>query len=721
MRFVSASLKNFGSYGPNEQVVDLSENGVKLLVAPNGFGKSTLFYSIVYTIYGKTNQDSVDDVVNRKVKKNCKTSVEFYEDGILYKIIRYRKHEEHDNNVYIFKGDVDISLRKVADTNQLILDIIKMPYQAFINSTFFSTELYSRFMIAKTSERLSVFENLLSLKEVNAYYDKGKKLRALIKEKLDVLNVAKASKNAEMSSIDSNIKDYASRAKETLLSLRKEKETLLSLIEENKKKIEEYSSIDVEAELNNNKNKSRVESLLSQKRNKEESYETISVEKASDEDLAFLTKVSSVNIEEEKSKENNLKELKEKIESLAKEIDSLKVSKNDVEGTLISFNNDISTSEIEINDIEIQQDKLKDNICIYCGQHISDDFIKEKEKELDDRKEAYIKRIKSLKTEKEKISLKLDPMVSELSEKEQLLHKLETEKSLIILAFDSTVENVLLRVKDIENNVSFYNKELKRVEETNKKIKEEIERIDSEISDINYVPKYSDEFLIDLKGKIEELDKEIKKYQSSISEIDGKIFSVFDKSFVDSQKKKISKISKEVEVIVAEENVLKEDDFYYSYLMNCFSNKENSFKKFFIGQMIETFNEKINQYLPFFFEENITINFDKELECEIIIDKEKVSIKSFSAGQKTRADLAVAFALFSLSRIFFSNESNLLIVDEILDTNIDVYGIESALTIVEGFGYDTSVFVVSHNQDIKDKIKNKIEITRDENKFSIIK
>ena len=50
MRFVSAGLKNFGSYGPNEQVIDLSENGVKLLVAPNGFGKSTLFYSIVYTI-----------------------------------------------------------------------------------------------------------------------------------------------------------------------------------------------------------------------------------------------------------------------------------------------------------------------------------------------------------------------------------------------------------------------------------------------------------------------------------------------------------------------------------------------------------------------------------------------------------------------------------------------------------------------------------------------
>ena len=721
MIFRNASLKNFGSYGPNEQTIDLSENGVKLLVAPNGFGKSTLFYSIVYTLYGKTNQDSVDDVVNRKVKKNCKTSVEFIEDGELYKVIRYRAHEEHENNVYVFKGDRDISLRKAADTNQLILDIIKMPYQAFINSTFFSTELYSRFMIAKTSERLSVFENLLSLKEVNAYYDQGKKLRASIKEKLDIINITKAAKNAEISSIDSNIKDYASRAKETLLSLRKEKETLLSLIDENNKKIAEYSTINVEDELNNNKNKSRVESLLVQKKAKEDSYETNSVKKISDEDLNFLVEVSKIDIEEEKNKELRLKDLIEKITSLKEKVDIIKTSETDLNNLMISFSNDISLCEIETNDIEIQQSRLKDNICIYCGQHISDDFIKGKEKELVERKESYIKRIESLKSERERTNLELIPIVSELNEKSKTISNLEAEKKLIILAFDSSVENILLRIKDIETNVSFYEKEAKRVEETNRKIKEEIIRIESEIADINYTPKYSDEFLIDLRGKIEELDKEIKKCKTSISEIDGKVSSVFDKSFVESQKEKIVNISKEIEEVVAEENILKEDDLYYCYLMNCFSNKENSFKKFFIGQMIETFNEKINQYLPFFFEENITINFDKELECEIIIDKEKVSIKSFSAGQKTRADLAVAFALFSLSRIFFSNESNLLIVDEILDTNIDVYGIESALTIVEGFGYDTSVFVVSHNQDIKDKIKNKIEITRDENKFSVIR
>ena len=76
-------------------------------------------------------------------EKDCKIGVELEEQGVNYKIIRYRKHTTHNNNVYIFKEDKDISGHTVAETNNLILDIIKMPYIAFTNSCVFSSELYS--------------------------------------------------------------------------------------------------------------------------------------------------------------------------------------------------------------------------------------------------------------------------------------------------------------------------------------------------------------------------------------------------------------------------------------------------------------------------------------------------------------------------------------------------------------------------------------------------
>jgi DNA repair exonuclease SbcCD ATPase subunit len=117
----------------------------------------------------------------------------------------------------------------------------------------------------------------------------------------------------------------------------------------------------------------------------------------------------------------------------------------------------------------------------------------------------------------------------------------------------------------------------------------------------------------------------------------------------------------------------------------------------------------------------VEIEFDKDLNDTIKVDGKEVTFSSFSRGQKTRVEIAAAFALFNLSRIFFSNKSGLLIVDELLDNGLDEIGIKAAISILEGFAQDAKVFVVSHNPVVKDNIENVIEIKRDENGFSYIK
>ena len=102
------------------------------------------------------------------------------------------------------------------------------------------------------------------------------------------------------------------------------------------------------------------------------------------------------------------------------------------------------------------------------------------------------------------------------------------------------------------------------------------------------------------------------------------------------------------------------------------------------------------------------------------MDDEKISYKSLSRGQKTRAELAIAFALFELSRYYYSNCNNILMVDEMLDEGLDQYGMRAAISVLQGFT-DTTVYVISHNDELKNLIENKIEITRDENEFSVIK
>ena len=135
--------------------------------------------------------------------------------------------------------------------------------------------------------------------------------------------------------------------------------------------------------------------------------------------------------------------------------------------------------------------------------------------------------------------------------------------------------------------------------------------------------------------------------------------------------------------------------------------------------MISFFNESINFYIPFFFNKEIKIEFDKDLNETINYDNKVVSFKSFSAGGKTRLEIATAFALFNLSKTFFSSDTNLLVFDEILDMNLDSFGFEAVVEVIKGMA-ENSIFIISHQEAIKDSFDDVIRIEADENGFSKI-
>jgi len=137
--------------------------------------------------------------------------------------------------------------------------------------------------------------------------------------------------------------------------------------------------------------------------------------------------------------------------------------------------------------------------------------------------------------------------------------------------------------------------------------------------------------------------------------------------------------------------------------------------------MVSIFNDRVNFYLPFFFDEQVNVTFDKDLNEVIKIDNEEVSFPSFSSGQKTRFDVAISFALFMMVKMFFSTVINLLVFDEILDRNLDKKGFNSVYEIVDNLGANNTVFVVSHQEVYKEKFGHHITIKRDNKGFSYIK
>jgi len=184
MIFNFTKWKNFKSYGDYYTKVDFNNVGIRLVVGQNGNGKTTLVDAIIWCLYGKSLA-LVDEVVNRKTKKNCEVELSFFEKNIEYNIIRYRNHEEHGNKLFLYKNKENITLRNALDTQNRINEIIQIPYYAMVSSLIFSSELYVSFLRSRGGDRLKVFDGVLNLRPISAYYEAMKKERKPIQDSLN--------------------------------------------------------------------------------------------------------------------------------------------------------------------------------------------------------------------------------------------------------------------------------------------------------------------------------------------------------------------------------------------------------------------------------------------------------------------------------------------------------------------------------------------------------
>lgn len=133
------------------------------------------------------------------------------------------------------------------------------------------------------------------------------------------------------------------------------------------------------------------------------------------------------------------------------------------------------------------------------------------------------------------------------------------------------------------------------------------------------------------------------------------------------------------------------------------------------------FNEKINTFLPFFFDDEIEILFDKNLDDTITFRGKETDFEELSSGEKTRAELCVIFSLYFMVQSLFGCGTNFLAVDELLDRGLDEKGIRAAKAILDDISKDASVFVVTHRDDLKELFSSILTVYKDGDGFTKIK
>lgn len=717
MHFYYIELKNFKNYGDYTTKLELGNNDTRLLIGENGSGKTSFVDAIIWAIYGRS-ECSIDDIVNRQTKKDCKVEINFNIGNENFSIIRYRNHTEQGNKILLFKNKENISRRTSNDTQDLINEIIQVQYNAMISSILFSSELYISFLRSKMADRIKIIESILSLKEIQEYYEVIREMRKPISDKMTELYLNKEKIISEIGALEKSVFEYKENIKKKLIDLKNQRDEIQKKIEEIKTDIEVASHIDFEKEISLNKifsesTEQNKKIFLEVEEEKKHLIDTSNIINELEKCKKELEEINHIDVDEELLRIRESKEIEKFNLDIDNEILKLKNELFDIreKEKIINFH----TNEIE--KIQNEVNEIKENLerCITCGQKVSSEFseslIDKKEKQILSLKEESdkLKRdIKSIKGNNERIKEEMEI----LKRKKRIPPSPTKFTENYLLEIGKTKEYLLNQIKLYEN--SFCEKE-KFNSNINFRIKSLSEKL---VRDLPKKSKYDNKYLEWLKNNSAEQQTKIIEYEKEISLINERAKSVYDKKFINDLEKRIKNNIKELNKISREMEKVKEEDFHYEILQQLFSNKSIGIKKYIIDKMLTLFNEKVNFYLPIFFNEEISITFDKDLSETITVDKNLVPFATFSSGEKTRFELAIAFSLFMLVKTFFSTTINLLIFDEILDQNLDKKGIQAVLEIINSLGAENSILVISHREELKEYFNNQLSVIRGSEGFS---
>ena len=263
-------------------------------------------------------------------------------------------------------------------------------------------------------------------------------------------------------------------------------------------------------------------------------------------------------------------------------------------------------------------------------------------------------------------------------------------------------------ISDLDAKVSDQNSKVAELETVLGSLNARLQNINSileEITEKNIQLSTKNSAIAVTNKQIAQLEREIDAHQA-------------DTSNLDEEKSKLKALAEDAMGKIKSKTALQEHrnlEEVASLLL-----KDTGIKTAIIREYLPIMNKLINKYLNAM---DAYIHFELDEAFNEIVKsrfRDEFTYASFSEGEKMRIDLAILFTWRQIAKMKNSVNTNLLLLDEIFDSSLDTAGTDYFLNLMNTFGENSNIFVISHKGDqLFDKFRSVIKFEK-RNDFSVI-
>lgn len=747
INFGEMRIRNFKSVGTDEVVFNWKDlpgmsyvKGVNLDIPElsNGVGKSVVFVdALLMVLFGKiANNTNNADLFNRASQDNIgwiKLSLEvnMQEYNIHCILNRSPKSGNVSVSFSLYKGEIneetDITKSSKAGTLKYISEeIIKSDIDTFKNSVILSTSNIQNFFQLPKGVKESYLESVFKLEAFGQVYaDVRKRSNSLKKElsgarelletvKEQVNDMARTSdkfeeeRKAELAVLKDKIKANKAETKR----LTKSKKDAAELEAQHKQLTLETvrlndELIDLKADQQRLIDKISDPSAIAPQYNEYEEAinEALKVEYAAIE--------KTIN-EAEAEIEDNAKiwsDYNDQLLDKEAEKDKVEAKLTYLDDNVKKLTQEQSKIASEIAGMETVRKSLQkavSELCAECAVKTSANFDFDKtkyeesltkHKEIGETITALLDAVKPFADEISKLSLKIEGLTSQLE---------TTENSNGYFTEEINQANQDRLVMQEEAKAKLAEKERSLLAALRVQSKEDINKNDSKMAMVveTIQNKVDDANRISTEVfQANQIEKDIKSLESILTDINTTFEAVQSKDNPFSVL--LSKASDKETSTRETLNKIFQEQRTNELLANIYD--ENGVKKHIVSNIVASLNILIKKYLAEM-GTSYTVVFDDQFKYIFYTITGECDYFSFSSGERRRLDMAV---MLSFRDILFTNGfvTNILIVDEVLDSGIDGYALFAIINILKNKTKDSNLgcVIISHRNEILEELTETFE------------